>query len=646
MKTYAILPYKGLIDIAEETINEYNIKLQVVEGHVEGAIPAALSAEKSGADVIISRGGTAEIIQRHVHVPVVKIRVSDLDLLRILYPLKGLDKKILVVGFKNAVYRARSVARVLGLNIQELLIPYEQDDYNFDSVKYTADRLIGKYGIDTIIGDQTAYVNLQSFCESQYLITSSKEDFIEAIEQTKLSSNISIHSHADFGQVQSVLDAVHDVIVSTDDKGIITIFNKPAEKLFNFTQQDAVGMHLVDVIGKNTPFSPLSASMMDVLTTRQPKCEYVKNGEENGTFVINTNPLMVDNITRGTVATIKELSPSQQRSHKPQKRTYYTQGFRTRYTFDDVLTRNDELLKKIEIAKGYANTDATVLIEGESGVGKELFAQSIHSASARCCKPFVAVNCAAIPASLLESELFGYENGAFTGATKNGKVGLFEMANQGTIFLDEISEIEPSLQVRFLRVLEEKQIMRIGSDKLIDIDVRVISATNKNLKDQVEEGRFRADLYYRLNLLNLRIPSLREHPGDIKYLANHFFSSFCKKYGMQIETLPGEVIKQLEEYSWPGNIRELKNIMERVALTIGTGCIGPPDIDLIAHEIKGSIEHEQNGSSNSILSGTMDEIKKKAAQQAMVEENYNKSRAAKRLGIDRSTLDRLLTQSP
>ncbi|MGC9313266.1 MAG: sigma-54 interaction domain-containing protein, partial [Sediminispirochaetaceae bacterium] len=356
--------------------------------------------------------------------------------------------------------------------------------------------------------------------------------------------------------------------------------------------------------------------------------------------------LMVDNITRGTVATIKELSPSQQRSQKPQKRTYYTQGFRTRYTFDDVLTRNDELLKKIEIAKGYANTDATVLIEGESGVGKELFAQSIHSASGRCCKPFVAVNCAAIPAPLLESELFGYENGAFTGATKNGKVGLFEMANQGTIFLDEISEIEPSLQVRFLRVLEEKQIMRIGSDKLIDIDVRVISATNKNLKDQVQEGRFRADLYYRLNLLNLRIPPLREHAGDIKYLANHFFSTFCKKYGMQIECLPREVIKQLEEYSWPGNIRELKNIMERVALTIGTGCIGPPDIDLIAHEIKGSIEDEQNGSSNSILSGTMDEIKKKAAQQAMVEEKYNKSRAAKRLGIDRSTLDRLLSQSP
>lgn len=645
MKTYAILPYKELINIAEETINEYNLKLQVVEGHVEGAIPAALSAEKSGADIIISRGGTADIIKRHVHVPVVKIRVSDLDLLQILYPLKGLDKKILVVGFKNAVYRARSVARVLGLTIKELPIPYENENYNFDNVKYAANRLIEKYGIDTIIGDQTAYMNLRSFCESQYLITSSKDDFIEALERTKIPSNIQLQYQADFLKVRSVLDAVHDVVVSTDEHGIITIFNKPAEQLFHSTQENAVGKHIADVIRHDTPFGSINSSMIDVMHTNQPKFEYIKGTDNSDTFVVNTNPLFVDNKTRGIVATIKELSPLQKQPRKHLSRTYYTQGFRTKYSFDDILTKNELLLKKIEIARGYAGTDATVLIEGESGVGKELFAQSIHSSSARSCNPFVAVNCAAIPASLLESELFGYEDGAFTGATKNGKVGLFEMADHGTIFLDEISEIEKNLQVRFLRVLEEKQIMKIGSDKLIDIDVRVIAATNKNLKIQVQEGSFRADLYYRLNLLNLRIPPLRDHSGDIKYLANSFFSTFCKKYGMDITSLPKDVIQLLENYSWPGNIRELKNIMERVALTIGTGCIGPPDIDLIAHEIRESIDHEPDASDKSQFTGTMDEIKHKAAHQALIEEHYNKSRAAKRLGIDRSTLDRLLTQS-
>jgi len=643
MKTYAILPYRGLIDIAEETIDQYHVNLQIVEGHVEDAIPAALSAEKSGADVIISRGGTAEIIKRHVHVPVVKIRVSDLDLLRILYPLKGQERKILVVGFKNAVYRARSVARVLGLNIRELLVPYEQENYNFDSIKYAADRLISRYGIDTIIGDQTAYINLRSFCESQYLITSSKDDFLEALEQTEISTSLIQHQQSGFGQIQSVLDAVHDVVVSTDENGIITIFNKPAEQMFHFTQQDAVGSHIRDVVGRNTPFSPLPLSMKDVLATNKPKCECIKNTLDESTFVMNTNPLMVDNITRGCVATIKELSPLQNRSQKPKRRSFNTQGFRTRYSFDDILTRNKDLQKKIDIARGYAHTDATILIEGESGVGKELFAQSIHSASERASNPFVAVNCAAIPASLLESELFGYEDGAFTGATRKGKTGLFEMANHGTIFLDEISEIEKNLQVRFLRVLEERQIMRIGSDKLIDIDVRVIAATNKNLKEQVKEGMFRADLYYRLNLLNLHIPPLRKHHEDIKYLANHYFSVFCHKYDMHIDGLPEEVINQLKEYSWPGNIRELKNIMERVALTIGTGCIGPPDIDLIAHEIRDSIDQEGKQESDAHLTGTMDEIKQKAAQQALVEENYNKSRAAKRLGIDRSTLDRLLS---
>jgi transcriptional regulator with PAS, ATPase and Fis domain len=638
MKTFAILPYKELIDIAEETINEYNITLHVVEGHVEDAIPAALSAERSGADVIISRGGTAEIIKRHVHIPVVKIRVSDLDLLRVLYPLKGLDRKILVVGFKNAVYRARAVARVLGLNIQELPVPYEQENYNFDSIKYAAEHLIRTYGVDTIIGDQTAYVNLRSFCECQYLMTSSKDDFIEAVESTTITSA------ADFTRVRPVMDAVHDAVISTNEQGIITIFNKPAVKLFHSEQNAALGNHIRDIIAVDSPFRSISSHLNDVLRTSTPKYEYIDRKDDDSSFIIYTNPLEVDNKSRGAVITIKKLSAAQNEDHLRPLKTCGP-SFRTRYSFEDILTRDEHLLKIVEIARGYSRTDATVLIEGESGVGKELFAQSIHSAGQRYRGPFVAVNCAAIPAQLLESELFGYENGAFTGASKHGKKGLFELANNGTIFLDEISEIESSLQVRFLRVLEERQIMRIGSEKLIDIDVRIIAATNRNLKVQIEEGRFRADLYYRLNLLNLQIPALRDHRKDIEYLADHFFSMYRKKYHTEALRLPSEVIQLLEAYSWPGNIRELKNVIERVALVTGTCCIGVPDIDLIAHEICESIAAEQHTSSEAQFSGTMDEIKQKAAHLALSAENYNKSRAAKRLGIDRSTLERLLSQT-
>jgi len=642
MKTFAILPYQELIDIAEQTSSEYNIKLNIFEGHVESAIPAAIRAEDQGAEVIISRGGTAEIIQRHVHVPVIKIRVSELDLLRVLYPLKGLNKTILVVGFKNAVYRCRSVARVLGLKIKELPIPYEREGYNFDNIKYAAERLIGKYGIDTIIGDQTAYVNLSSFCESQYLITSSKEDFLEALEKTELSPAL-YRNNSNFGHVRSVLDAIHDVVVSTDEHGLVTILNRPAEKLFHLKQENAIGNRLEEVVGNESIFRGLNSSMVDAFNSNSPKLKYLKNEDNQEKFLVHANPLTVANETKGVVATIKELEPEKQEKAYPPKKVY-SGGFHTRYRFDDILTKDERLLKKIHIAKGYAKTDATVLIEGESGVGKELFAQSIHSAGSRRDKAFVAVNCAAIPAQLLESELFGYVDGAFTGATKGGKKGLFEMANKGTIFLDEISEIEKSLQVRFLRVLEEKQIMRIGSDKLIDIDVRVIAATNLDLKEQVSKGNFRSDLYYRLNLLNLRVPPLREHPKDIQFLANHFIGAFNRKYGMHIDSLTGDVIKQLNEYFWPGNVRELKNVMERVVLTIGHGCIGAPDIELIACEIRDSIDHERSSSGEEAACGSLEEIKKRAAHRALEKENYNKSRAAKRLGIDRSTLDRILGQ--
>jgi len=642
MNTYAILPYQELIDIAEQTSSEFNINLKIYEGHVENAIPAAITAEKQGAKVIISRGGTADIIRRHVHVPVIKIRVSELDLLRVLYPLKGLDKTILVVGFKNAVYRCRSVARVLGLKIKELPIPYERDEYNFDNIKYAAERLISKYGIDTIIGDQTAYVNLQSFCESQYLITSSKDDFIEALEKTELTPSLCT-TPSNSGHIRSVLDAINDVVISTDEHGIVTILNRPAEQLFHLKQENAIGYRLEDVVGREGMFRDLNSSMLDAFNSNSPNFKYLKNKDNLETFLVHANPLTVENETKGVVATIKELSAPGSEKAPPHKKTY-AGGFQTRYSFDNILTKDAKLLKKIQVAKGYAKTSATVLIEGESGVGKELFAQSIHSAGSRKDRPFVAVNCSAIPAQLLESELFGYVNGAFTGATKGGKMGLFEMAHKGTIFLDEISEIEKSLQVRFLRVLEEKQVMRIGSDKLIDIDVRVIAATNLDLKDQVSKGNFRSDLYYRLNILNLRVPPLREHPKDIQFLANHFIGTFNRKYGMHIDKLTEKVNKQLSEYSWPGNVRELKNVIERVVLTIGHGCIDAPDIELIACEISESIGHEQSQKNGGTACETLEELKIQAAKKALEEENYNKSRAAKRLGIDRSTLDRILNQ--
>jgi transcriptional regulator with PAS, ATPase and Fis domain len=299
--------------------------------------------------------------------------------------------------------------------------------------------------------------------------------------------------------------------------------------------------------------------------------------------------------------------------------------------------------KTIEMAKNYSKTDATILIQGESGTGKEIFAQSIHTNSTRSEGPFVAVNCAALPPQLLESELFGYVEGSFTGASKGGKMGLFEMAHNGTIFLDEIGDMDRVLQARLLRVLEEKQVMRIGSDKIVPINIRVIAATNVNLKGQVTNGSFRSDLYYRLNVLNLNLTPLRGRIIDIKYLANHFIKMSNKKYGTQVEKLSQEVMELLSSYSWPGNIREMKNIIERIVLTAKKDYITLNDIELIIDELNDNEElSREDDMQEEFFDGTLREIKKKIIKKILKEEGDNKSKTAKRLGIDRSTLDRIL----
>ncbi|MDR3258763.1 MAG: sigma 54-interacting transcriptional regulator, partial [Fusobacteriaceae bacterium] len=232
--------------------------------------------------------------------------------------------------------------------------------------------------------------------------------------------------------------------------------------------------------------------------------------------------------------------------------------------FDDIIGKSKIIQDVIRISKKYAKSDACILIYGETGTGKELFAQSIHNFSNRAHEPFVAMNCTAIPPNLLEAELFGYEEGTFTGATKGGKTGLFEMAHRGTIFLDEIAEIPLEAQIKLLRVLQEKEIRRLGGREIIPIDIRVIAATNKNLLEQIEKEKFREDLFYRLNILNIEIPPLRERMEDLIDIAIYIFSCFNIEDYQKYETALKEILYNLKDYNWPGNVRELYNVVSRI----------------------------------------------------------------------------------
>jgi len=308
------------------------------------------------------------------------------------------------------------------------------------------------------------------------------------------------------------------------------------------------------------------------------------------------------------------------------------------YELKEIVGKNEKFQKVLELAKKVAPTDSTVLIRGESGTGKELIAKAIHNMSPRANNPFIAINMAALPEELLESELFGYTKGAFTGATKN-KEGLFKAAEGGTILLDEISEASPRIQVKILRALQEKEITPVGSTKTIKVDVRIIASTNADLEKMVAEGKFREDLYYRLNVVYIHLPPLRERKDDIPLLTNHFLKKYTSLYNLPPKKISDETMKILLEYSWPGNVRELENAIERAVILSEGEVIKPVDLPEKIRD-----RFSVGGVSDQVsLSGlTLEELEKRYILQVLDETGWNKNRAAQILGIDPSTLYRKL----
>lgn len=301
----------------------------------------------------------------------------------------------------------------------------------------------------------------------------------------------------------------------------------------------------------------------------------------------------------------------------------------------DLITADRRMKELAQLAKTVAQSKATVLIQGESGTGKEVMASLILENSNRANKPFVAINCAAIPENLLESELFGYERGAFTGAVSS-KAGKFELANGGTLLLDEISEMDVRLQAKLLRVIQEGQVDRVGGQKPIPVDVRLIATTNKNLADCVKAGTFREDLFYRINVVNLTLPRLKERLGDIRILADHFLKEFAEKNQKSVAAITPEAIQKLEAHEWPGNVRELENVMERAVITCAGAQIADRDITI---EVARRPGNGLAANGDSWTPGrTLDQIEKTVILEALKHHNGNRTHTAKALGISIRTL--------
>ncbi|RNB90073.1 PAS domain-containing protein [Brevibacillus nitrificans] len=356
-------------------------------------------------------------------------------------------------------------------------------------------------------------------------------------------------------KLESVLDAVHEGIIATDASGNITVMNAEAEKILKLSTHESIGKRVQDVLPEFQVHMVLE-SHVEAVNQLTPF--------RNLYLLVSQVPMMLDGHVLGLVISFQDVTKVQQLEQEIRKKSTQL-GLMTKYSFDHIIGCSPSTQANRLVAMKLAESDFTILITGENGTGKEVFAQAIHQHSIRRDGPFVPVNFAGLTESLVESELFGYEEGSFTGARKGGKMGLFELAHNGTIFLDEIGDAPLSIQASLLRVLQERQVMRVGGHRVIPINVRVIAATNRNLVEMIQRGTFREDLYYRLNVLPLKIPALRDRGEDIMVLINYFLQKKNK-----VLTFSPDVEELLLKYSWPGNIRELENFIH-YAVVIAEG---------------------------------------------------------------------------
>ncbi|WKY42913.1 sigma 54-interacting transcriptional regulator [Eubacteriaceae bacterium ES2] len=424
--------------------------------------------------------------------------------------------------------------------------------------------------------------------------------------------------------LSTLIDSISDGVVAVDINGKIIGINSNGAKILKTTTFDSFGKNILDIMEGETILdekgNPLPAETEKHIVTKSNKINCLINRK----LILHENGQVA-----GAVATLKDLNSSKKDKH-------CRKG--TRFTFDDIIGVSSELMRSVHLAQIAAKGSSTVLLQGESGTGKEMFAQAIHNAH-QSDKPFIAVNCAGTPESLIESILFGYEEGAFTGASKHGKIGKFELAKGGTIFLDEIGEMPLHVQTVLLRVLQERIIQRIGGTKDIPIDVRVIAATNKNLAEEAQNGKFRQDLYYRLNVLQINIPPLRSRLHDIPVLANYILNEINQEYQKNIEPLRPSTLALLEKYDWPGNVRQFKNAIERAVNFTETNSIDEFFItDFFSNTHHQPVIHQSEIDLKE-TSIDLKDLELKTIKKAL--ELYpQKTKAAEYLGISRSTLYR------
>ena len=541
-----ISPFKDLETAARQVAAELAIPLEIYEGGMESSKLAIDRLTGPEVDVFVSRGGTSAYIASMYSQPVVNISTGLYDIIESCEEARKFSRNIAITSFGK---------KFIGMGLLEKAMDIAITEVVFQSLPDLEQRIaeLAHEGAFCVVGGgQSVAAAHKNGLPAVFLRASRdtiRETLLQAVEVARLRREEKRRAY----RLQTILDSVYDGIIAVDAEGKLEIVNPAAQRMLNIKAGQAIGRNAKQVI----PNSHLN----EVLKTGKAEIGELQDLGGGLQIVTNRVPIKDETEIMGAVATFQDASRLIQVEHRL-RREMVKNRFVAKYHLEDIVGESPRLLETKEMAAKYALSDLTLLIYGPSGSGKEMFAQGIHAAGRRKRHPFVAINCAALPPTLLESELFGYDEGAFTGAKRKGKLGLFEMGHGGTVFLDEIDALPIELQGRLLRVLQEKEVLRVGGDTIIPVDIRVIAAANKMPHELVTAGKLREDLYYRLNVLYLEIPSLKERAQDIPLLCRNFLATLQSGANWQyIE----EMLPYLLRYNWPGNVRELVNFCQRLS---------------------------------------------------------------------------------
>ncbi|UDC60775.1 Transcriptional regulatory protein ZraR [Klebsiella quasipneumoniae subsp. quasipneumoniae] len=622
MKNNEIVIFSVSSTITQRIINvliERKLEIPVYEFRYSDVLNKANEMIQSGTRIIISRGGTAALLRNNIPIPVIEIAHDFHGVYRILQEAKNTSQKIAAIGFPQFCRALRhyqsmtndefKICQVYNHHdIENVIKNLSENDYHMVIGGLTVAEMAKKYNLNVIEGDADNNSIEQAINEAHGLLK-----YINR-ENLKL-----VMSHA-------ALNQSREGIMCVDQLGEIIHINAIGMTLF----QCQVG----DKLFKKEVFKDIYASMINESNVKEQAIEI------NDTLV----SLSVRHFSNrhNSYAVITGLSQESTLWQQTTSKKSHLRGYATSYSFDNIIAQSPIMHQVIQKARLCAQHELPVHILGDTGTGKELFAQSIHHVSARSHGPFVALNCAAIPESLLESELFGYAEGAFTNARKGGKPGVFEMATNGTVFIDEISEAPLSVQVKLLRVLQEKQFSRLGGDTLLSADFRLITASNKDLGQLVASGEFRQDLYYRINILELQLPSLRERPEDIMVLIHHLLQQQNKHL-----TFTADAVNCLQNYDWPGNIRELQAVIYRLIVLLDGNTVNKEVLQQISHLSPACHQSVSLVSDHMLVADESDLLKKQEKQliASVIEKtDGDRTRASAILGISPTTLWRKLKQ--